>query len=60
MGKKIAALLTDMFEDSEYTKPVIAFKEKGHEVINIGLEAGKTVKGKKEGTEVTIDQALVK
>ena len=58
MGKKIAALLTDMFEDSEYTKPVVAFKEKGHEVINIGLEAGKTVKGKKEGTKVTIDKAV--
>ncbi|MBM9604054.1 type 1 glutamine amidotransferase domain-containing protein [Desulfopila inferna] len=58
MGKKIAAILTDMFEDSEYTEPVKAFREKGHEVINIGLEAGKIAKGKKEGTEVQIDRAV--
>lgn len=58
MGKKIAAILTDWFEDSEYTEPVKAFRDKGHEVINVGLEAGKTVKGKKEGTEVEIDKAV--
>src|SRR6056297_1860525 len=58
MGKKIAAILTDMFEDSEYTEPVKAFREKGHEVINIGLEAGKIATGKKEGTEVKIDRAV--
>ncbi len=58
MGKKIAAILTDWFEDSEYTEPVKAFRDKGHEVINVGLEAGKTVKGKKEGTEVKIDKAV--
>ncbi len=58
MGKKIAAILTDLFEDSEYTEPVKAFRDKGHDVINVGLEAGKTVKGKKEGTEVQIDKAV--
>lgn len=58
MGKKIAAIITDMFEDSEYTEPAKAFRDKGHEVINIGLESGKSVKGKKEGTEVQIDKAV--
>ena len=58
MARKIAALVTDMFEDSEYTEPVKAFKEKGHIVVNVGLEAGKTVKGKKSGTEVKIDKAV--
>ena len=58
MARKIAALLTDMFEDSEYTEPVKAFKDKGHTVVNVGLEAGKTVKGKKAGTEVKIDKAV--
>ena len=58
MGKKIAAIVTNMFEDSEYTKPVEAFRDKGHEVVNVGLEAGKTIKGKKEGTEVHIDKAV--
>ncbi len=58
MARKIAALLTDMFEDSEYTEPVKAFEDKGHIVVNVGLEAGKTVKGKKAGTEVKIDKAV--
>ena len=58
MARKIAALLTDMFEDSEYTEPVKAFEDKGHIVVNVGLEAGKTVKGKKKGTEVKIDKAV--
>jgi len=58
MGKKIAAILTDLFEDSEYTEPVQAFVDDGHTVVNIGLESGKTVKGKKKGTEVVIDRAV--
>ncbi|SDB08152.1 protease I [Desulfonatronum thiosulfatophilum] len=55
---KIAAILTDYFEDVEYTEPVKAFREKGHEVINVGLEAGKTVKGKSKQTPVEIDKAV--
>ena len=55
---KIAAIVTDMFEDVEYTQPVSAFREKGHDVINVGLQAGKTVKGKKDGTPVAIDKAV--
>ena len=51
----IAVLITDMFEDSEYTDPVEAFKRAGHAVIHVGLEKGTTVKGKKAGTEVRVD-----
>jgi protease I len=58
MGKKIAAILTNLFEDSEYTQPAAAFKEKGHEIITIGLEAGETVKGKKEKTKVQIEKSV--
>ena len=32
---KIAIIITDMFEDAEYTKPAEAFKEAGHELIHI-------------------------
>ena len=56
--RKIAVILTDYFEDSEYTAPVKAFKEAGHEIVNIGIEAGKTVNGKKEHTPVEIDQSV--
>jgi protease I len=55
---KIAVIVTDYFEDSEYTKPVAAFKEAGHEIVNVGLQAGTTVKGKKENTPVRIDKAV--
>jgi protease I len=54
----IAVIIADMFEDSEYTDPVEAFRKAGHAVINIGLEAGTMVKGKKEGTGVTVDLAV--
>jgi protease I len=54
----IAAILTDMFEDVEYTKPVSSFRENGHTVINVGLKAGVTVKGKSDRTPVHIDRAV--
>ncbi|MCM3768603.1 type 1 glutamine amidotransferase domain-containing protein [Neobacillus niacini] len=58
MSKKIAVLVTDYFEDSEYTEPVKSFKEKGHEVTTIEKEIGKTVKGKQENSEVVIDKSI--
>lgn len=53
---KIAVLIADNFEDSEYTKPAEAFRKEGNQLVHIGLEAGKTVRGKKEQTPVTIDR----
>lgn len=58
MAKKIAVIVTDMFEDSEYTEPVNAFRDHGHEVINIGLKTGTVATGKKDGTDVSIDRAV--
>ncbi|MFP4573668.1 MAG: type 1 glutamine amidotransferase domain-containing protein [Desulfobacterales bacterium] len=55
---RIAAILTDWFEDSEYTEPAEAFRKAGHTVVNVGLEAGKTVTGKKSGTAVEIEKAV--
>jgi len=46
MGKKIAVLITDDFEDSEFTSPAEAYRKAGHEVITIEKEAEKPVKGK--------------
>jgi len=53
---KVAVTITDMFEDSEYTQPAEALKKAGHELVHIGLKSGATVKGKKQGTPVKIDQ----
>ena len=58
MGKKIAVLVTDMVEDSEYTEPVKAYKEAGHEIVNIEKEKGKTVKGKQGDAVITIDESI--
>jgi protease I len=53
--KKIAVIITDDFEDSEYTKPAEAFRQAGYDLVHIGLVKGATVKGKKQGTPVVID-----
>ena len=58
MSSKIGVLIGDMFEDVEYTSPVDAFRDAGHETVNLGLNGGDTVKGKKKGTEAVIDRAV--
>ena len=55
---KIAVIIGDYFEDVEYTEPAKSFKSAGHEIIHVGLEKGKTVKGKKKETPVKIDQSV--
>ncbi|MBP3038201.1 type 1 glutamine amidotransferase [Bacillaceae bacterium Marseille-Q3522] len=57
MSKKIATVITNLFEDVEFTGPADAYKEAGHEVVTIDLEAGKEIEGK-HGTKVTIDQSI--
>src|SRR5690625_276035 len=58
MSKKIATVITNMFEDSEFTSPEKAFKDAGHEVVTIEKEKGKEVTGKNKETTVTIDQGI--
>ncbi|MEJ2168241.1 MAG: type 1 glutamine amidotransferase [Desulfobacterales bacterium] len=55
---QIAVIITDLFEDAEYTEPAKAFKEAGHTLTHIGLKAGETVKGKKDNTPVKIDKSI--
>jgi protease I len=55
---KVAVIIDDLFEDVEYTEPAEAFRSAGHEIVHVGIENGKTVKGKKKGTEVRIDRAV--
>ena len=58
MAKKIATVITDMFEDSEYTGPADAFTEAGHQLVTIEKEKGKTVTGKNKEAEVTIEYGI--
>ncbi|MDS9472128.1 type 1 glutamine amidotransferase domain-containing protein [Sporosarcina pasteurii] len=54
---KIATVITNLFEDSEYTVPAKAFEDAGHEVITIEKEAGAEIKGKK-GETLTVDKGI--
>ncbi|BCT88682.1 hypothetical protein RYU24_10870 [Acinetobacter variabilis] len=45
MPKRIAVLVTNNFEDLEYTEPVAALLAAEHSVCNIELHAGKVVHG---------------
>ncbi len=55
---KIATLITDQFEDVEYTDPAEAFKKEGHSVVTIEKESGNSVKGKQGKATVSIDESI--
>ena len=55
---RIAVILTDLFEDSEYSEPAKAFRDAGHSLVHIGLKAGETVHGKKNNTPVTVEKSV--
>lgn len=54
---KIAFILDDMFEDSEFQVPYERVKEAGHEPVVIGLEANKQVEGKQGDVTTTTEVA---
>ncbi len=47
---RIAFLLDDVYEDSEFRVPYDRLLEAGHDVVVLGLEQGKTVHGKQGDT----------
>ncbi len=55
---RIAVVLDDFFEDVEYTDPVKTLQKAGHECVVVGLKTGRVVKGKKVGTEITIEKSF--
>jgi protease I len=58
MMSRIAILIDQDFEDSEYSQPAEAFRNAGHEIVHLGLTKGEEVRGKKNQTPVKIDEAL--
>lgn len=58
MGKKIATVITDLFEDSEYAEPAKEFEDAGHEVVTIGAKKGDTVIGKQKNAKVAIEYGI--
>ncbi|MGY6502240.1 MAG: type 1 glutamine amidotransferase domain-containing protein [Acidimicrobiales bacterium] len=52
---KVAIVLADDFEDSEFETPRSTLVEHGHEVSVVGLEAGAEVTGKRGDVSYTVD-----
>jgi protease I len=55
---RIAFVLADDFEDSEFRIPYDGLMTSGHEIDIIGVEAGQTVAGKKGKEKVKIEKAV--
>ncbi|HEX2054672.1 MAG TPA: type 1 glutamine amidotransferase domain-containing protein [Actinomycetota bacterium] len=54
---RVAFLMDNMFEDSEFEIPAERVREAGHEPVVVGLEAGKELKGLK-GKTVQTDRSV--
>jgi protease I len=55
---RVAFLMDEMFEDSEFRLPYDRVREAGHEAVVVGLEADKKLEGKKGDERVTTDVAI--
>ncbi len=55
---RIACVLANGFEDSEFKEPYDAFRAAGHEVTIVGLEAGAQVEGGKGKVKATIEKSF--
>ncbi len=54
---KVAFIMDEMFEDSEFKVPYDRVREAGHEPVVVGVEAGKEINGKGGDETVTTDAA---
>ncbi|HWC11676.1 MAG TPA: type 1 glutamine amidotransferase domain-containing protein [Acidimicrobiales bacterium] len=52
---KVAFVLADMFEDSEFRVPYDRIRDAGHDVTVVGQEAGKELEGKQGDEKVTAE-----
>jgi protease I len=55
---KVAFVVDEMYEDSEFRVPYERVKDAGHEAVIVGLEAGKNITGKKGKDTLTTDVAV--
>lgn len=54
---KVAFILDEMFEDSEFRVPYDRVRQAGHDAVIIGLEKDKKVQGKKGKESITIEMS---
>lgn len=55
---RVACLLANGFEDSEFKQPYDALKQAGHEVTIIGMETGQRLNGDKGRETATTEKAF--
>lgn len=55
---KIACVLGPKFEDSEFKDPFDSFKQAGHQVVIVGLEAGAQLEGDKGKVKATSEKSF--
>jgi len=55
---RIALIVADLFEDSEFRVPFDTLRNAGHQVDIIGTEAGREIKGKKGKETIRSDRAV--
>jgi protease I len=55
---KVAFIMDEVFEDSEFKVPYERVKELGHQPVVVGLEKGKKLEGKKGKETVTTDVSI--
>ena len=55
---KVAFIVDEMFEDSEFQTPYDRVREQDHEAVIVGLEAGKKLEGKKGKVTITTEKSI--
>ena len=55
---KVAFIIDEMFEDSEFRVPYDAVRDAGHEAVIVGLSSGKKLEGKKGKETITTDLSI--
>ena len=55
---KIACVLANGFEDSEFRQPYDALREAGHDVTIVGLQAGQQLKGDKGRETAQVEKSF--
>jgi protease I len=55
---KVAFIVDDMFEDSEFRVPYDRVQQAGHEAVIVGIEAGKLLSGKKGKEKIKTERAV--
>lgn len=57
---KVAVLITDLYEESEYEQPAKALLDEGFKLVHVGVREGQIVSGKKNKSQAEIDTTVDK